>query len=290
MYILFFSKISIPLPFIEQCLQYLLLGITQGLTEFLPISSTAHVAAIPFLLGWDDPGLSVTATLQLGSMVAVIAYFYRDLLKLLNSISKVFLNEHTLNENTTLGFSVLLGSLPIIIVGMFFKIFWKAHENSFFRSIPAIAIVSIFMGLLLCFAEYFSNRSKSISELKVSDGILIGFFQALALFPGVSRSGITITAGLLTGYKRQSAAKFSFLLGIPAISLAGLVEFKEAFGSFYISEVIPLMLGISASLVTSWLAIDFLMSFLQKQSTMVFVVYRILFGTLLLLTYFSSVN
>ncbi len=280
-----FPKLSISLVFIEQCWKYLFLGIVQGFTEFLPISSTGHLAAIPFFFGWNDPGVAVMASLQLGSIVAVILYFRSDLKSLLSGLSKVALKNNFGNSNSKLALAVSLGTLPIVFSGMIIKIFWKGYESSIIRSIPAIAIVSIVMSLLLLLAEMLGKRIKKFDDLKVSDGIIIGFAQVLALIPGVSRSGITITAALINGWERKSAARFSFLLGIPAISLAGLVELKDAFGSFYPSEVIPLLLGIVSSSITSWLAIDFLMRFLQKQNMLIFITYRFLFGVFLLIWY-----
>ena len=281
----FLSKLSISLTFIEQCWKYLFLGIIQGLTEFLPISSTAHIKVIPFFLNWNDPGVAVTASLQLGSIIAVISYFWRDIARLLNGISKVGLKKNWKNSNSRLAITVVLGTLPIVFSGMLIKLFWGNYESSVLRSIPSIAIVSIVMSALLLLADLFGKRIKTFDDLKVSDGIIIGLAQVLAFIPGVSRSGITITTALITGWERKSAARFSFLLGIPAITLAGLVELKEAFGSFSIAEVIPLLLGIISSAITSWMAIDFLMKFLEKKNMMIFITYRFLFGILLLIWY-----
>ncbi|KGG15047.1 MULTISPECIES: undecaprenyl-diphosphate phosphatase [unclassified Prochlorococcus] len=286
MYFFIFTEINTPLVFVEQCWQYLFLGLIQGLTEFLPISSTAHLFVLPLLLGWDAPGVSVTASLQLGSIIAVITYFRSDLSHLGRAMSKALYQNHWKDPSANLLLSIFLGTLPIIAFGMIVKLFWLDYESSFVRSIPSIAIVSILMGILLYLAEIVGMRLKTIENLKISDGILIGFSQCLALIPGVSRSGITITTALMAGYERKSAARFSFLLGIPAISIAGLVELKEAFASFELAHAFPLLLGISASALSSFFAIDFLMKFLQKQSMMIFSVYRLLFGILLLGWYY----
>ena len=284
-----FCKLSTSLNLLEHCWRYLILGIIQGFTEFLPISSTAHLKVIPFFFGWGDPGISVTASLQLGSIIAVFIYFWTDLSSLVRGISKAFLQNSWKNNDTKLALSIffqLFCKKDFEIPRMFVKFFWGGYESSLIRSIPAIAIVSIVMAGFLLLAEVVGKRTKKLENLTIFDGFWVGFSQTLALIPGVSRSGITITTALMIGWERKSAARFSFLLGIPAITLAGLVELKEAFGSFYFFQAIPLLLGIFSSAVTSWLSIDFLMKFLQKQSMMIFITYRFVFGALLLIWYY----
>ncbi len=274
------------MTFLERCWYYFNLGIIQGITEFLPISSTAHLKALPLLLGWQDPGVSVTASLQLGSIIAVITYFRKDLSILIGGISKAFFQNRWKEKGSKLVLAILLGTLPIVFFGMFIKIFWIGYESSVFRSIPSIALVSIFMAILMLLAELLGRRYRSLEDIEPSDGLLIGFSQALALIPGVSRSGITITTALMMGWERQSAAKFTFLLGIPAISLSGIVEMKGAIGTFTFQELIPLCLGILSSTFTSLISIDFLIKFLQKQSMMIFITYRLLFGVCLLVWFY----
>ncbi len=277
------------MTFLERCWYYFNLGIIQGITEFLPISSTAHLKALPLLLGWQDPGVSVTASLQLGSIIAVITYFRKDLSILTGGISKAFSQNRWKDNGSKLALAILLGTLPIVFLGMLIKIFWIDYEVSVFRSIPSIALVSICMAILMLLAELLGRRYISLKDIKPSDGLLIGFSQALALIPGVSRSGITITTALMMGWERQSAAKFTFLLGIPAITLSGIVELKGAIGTFTFQELIPLCLGILSSTFTSLISIDFLIKFLQKQSMMIFITYRFFFGFFLLVWfYFQS--
>ncbi len=270
------------LTFLERCWYYLNLGIIQGLTEFLPISSTAHLKVLPILLGWQDPGVSVIASLQLGSIIAVIIYFRTDLVTISRGISKAFFYNRWNDTSFRLALSIFVGTLPIVFFGMSIKIFWTGYEFSIIRAIPSIALVSIIMSLLMLLAELLGRRSRKLDDIQISDGLFIGLSQSLALIPGVSRSGITITTALMTGWERQSAAKLTFLLGIPAITLSGIVELKGAIGTFTFRELIPLLLGICSSAITSYLSIDFLIRFLQNKSMMIFITYRFFFGILLL--------
>ena len=270
------------MTFLERCWYYINLGIIQGLTEFLPISSTAHLKVVPILLGWEDPGVAVIASLQLGSIIAVITYFRTDLFTISRGISKALFHNRRNDTSFKLALSIFVGTLPIVFFGMSIKTFWTGYEVSIVRSIPSIALVSILMSLLMLLAELLGKRFKTLDDIKILDGLFIGLSQSLALIPGVSRSGITITTALMTGWERQSAAKLTFLLGIPAITLSGIVELKGAIGSFTFGELIPLLIGICSSAIISFLSIDFLIKFLQKQSMMIFITYRFFFGILLL--------
>ncbi|QNJ07124.1 undecaprenyl-diphosphatase [Synechococcus sp. MEDNS5] len=258
------------------------LGVVQGLTEFLPISSTAHLKIVPVLAGWGDPGVSVTAVIQLGSIVAVIAYFRADLAGVLRGVSGAVLRGQWREPEARLGIAMAIGTLPILFAGLAIKLYWPGYETSPLRSVPAIAGVSILMALLLALAERLGPRSKQLDQVQGRDGLVVGLAQVLALIPGVSRSGSTLTASLFDSWKRPDAARFSFLLGIPAITIAGLVELKDAFTEPSAGGVLPLMVGIASAAVVSWLAIDWLLKFLQRHSTWVFVIYRLLFGVLLL--------
>ena len=258
------------------------LGVVQGLTEFLPISSTAHLKIVPVLAGWGDPGVSVTAVIQLGSIVAVIAYFRADLAGVLRGMSGALLRGQWREPEARLGIAMAIGTIPILFAGLAIKLYWPGYETSPLRSVPAIAGVSILMALLLALAERLGPRSKQLDQVQGRDGLVVGLAQVLALIPGVSRSGSTLTASLFDSWKRPDAARFSFLLGIPAITIAGLVELKDAFSEPSAGGVLPLMVGIVSAAVVSWLAIDWLLKFLQRHSTWVFVIYRLLFGVLLL--------
>lgn len=264
-------------------LEALVLGIVQGLTEFLPISSTAHLRVVPALLGWDDPGVSVTAAIQLGSVAAVVAYFRRDLTQVLKGISRAVRHGQWREPDARLGVAMLIGTLPILVLGLGIKLFWHAgYASSPLRSVPSIAIVSIVMALFLALAERMGPRLKQLGGVTGRDGFVVGLAQSLAVIPGVSRSGSTLTASLFDGWKRADAARFSFLLGIPAIAIAGLVELKSALSTSAGAGPLPLLVGIFSAAVVSWLAIDWLLHFLQRNSTWIFVGYRLVFGAGLL--------
>lgn len=268
---------------LETCWRFLVLGVVQGLTEFLPISSTAHLKVVPVLLGWGDPGVAVTAVIQLGSILAVVGFFRSDLRRVLAGVSAGVRQRRWQDPDARLGLAIALGTLPILVAGLAIKLFVRDFDHSPLRGITAIAVVSIVMALLLALAERIGSRKRLLEQVHVRDGLLVGLAQALALIPGVSRSGSTLTASLFDGWKRADAARFSFLLGIPAISIAGLVELKEAFGQPAAGGVLPLLVGITSSALVSWLAIAWLLRFLQNHSTWWFVGYRLFFGLGLLL-------
>ena len=269
---------------IEACWRTVVLGVVQGLTEFLPISSTAHLKVVPVLLGWGDPGVAVTAVIQLGSIGAVIGYFREDLARVSRGMARALRQGDWGHADARLGVAIAIGTVPIVIAGLAIKIFWPGYETSVLRSVSSIAVVSIVMALLLAIAEQLGRRQKQLPAVQGADGLLVGLAQALAIIPGVSRSGSTLTASLLVGWERSDAARFSFLLGIPAITLAGLVELKGAFAEGSAYGPLPMLLGILAAAVVSWLAIAWLLRFLQTNSTWPFVIYRLLFGVGLLMT------
>ena len=273
---------------LEACWRNFILGVVQGLTEFLPISSTAHLKVVPVLAGWGDPGVSVTAVIQLGSIAAVIAYFRSDLSNVIGGIGAAVRRGQWREPEARLGLAMAVGTLPILVVGFLIKTLWPGYSSSPLRSVPSIAIVSIVMALLLALAEQFGPRVKQLLQVQGRDGFVVGLAQALAIIPGVSRSGSTLTASLFDGWQRADAARFSFLLGIPAITIAGLVELKDALGDPNTGGVLPLLVGIGSAAVVSWLAIDWLIRYLQRHSTWIFVVYRLLFGLLLLAWWSTS--
>ena len=279
------------LSLMEACWRNLVLGIVQGLTEFLPISSTAHLKVVPVLLGWGDPGVSVTAAIQLGSIAAVIAYFRSDLLQVLKGIGKAFRHGQWREPEARLGVAMVVGTIPILLAGLLIKLFWsEGYETSPLRSVPFIAVVSIVMALLLALAERLGPRQKKVADVSGRDGLIVGLAQMLALIPGVSRSGSTLTASLFDGWQRADAARFSFLLGVPAISIAGIVELNQAFAVSAETGPWPLLTGIVSAAVVSWLAIDWLLKFLQRHSTWIFVAYRLLFGAVLLVWWLLDVS
>jgi undecaprenyl-diphosphatase len=264
-------------------LQAIVLGFVQGATEFIPISSTAHLKVIPVFLGWGDPGVAFTAVIQLGSIAAVIWYFWSDLVQITTGMFKAIRTSDYQSQDFWLAVGIGVGTIPIMLFGLAIKALIPDFDNSPIRGMTSIAIASIIMALLLALAEYFGSQKRNFKDLTAKDGIIIGFAQALALMPGVSRSGSTMTAGLFINLDRASAARFSFLLGIPAITIAGLVELKGLIETGAASSgFLPLIAGLISSAVFSYLAIAWLLDFLKRRSTWVFVWYRLVFGVFIL--------
>lgn len=283
---------SAQLGMAQACWRALVLGVVQGLTEFLPISSTAHVQVVPMLLGWGDPGVSAIAVIQLGSIAAILTYFWHDLAQVLGGVSRALRQGRWGSAEARMGMAIVTGTIPIVLVGMAIKLWVPGYDTSPLRSLPAVAIVSIVMALLLGLAELMGSRRRGLADVQPRDGWIVGLAQALAVIPGVSRAGSTLTASLLDGWERTAAARFSFLMGIPAITLAGLVELRTAFagpvsaatpGAMSGLGVLPMLLGVVVSAVVSWLSIAWLLRFLQRHSTWVFVIYRLAFGLALLI-------
>ncbi len=275
-----------PAPAVESMnlFQAIVIGIVQGLTEFLPISSTAHVKMVPVALGWGDPGVAFTAVIQLGSIAAIIWYFWDDLRQVTVGTIQATLAGKYDSPDFRMGMGILLGTIPIVVGGLIIKVFIPDFDNSPLRSSATIAVVSIVMALLLAVAELVGTRKRTFETLSLKDGVLMGLAQTLALIPGVSRSGSTLTAGLFMGLERSTAARFSFLLGVPAITLAGLVELKGFLdGGLGSVALVPLLAGLAAALVSSYMAIFWLLRFLKQHSTWVFVWYRLAFGAAILL-------
>ena len=280
----------IPHELIEKTIKFLILGVIQGISEFLPISSTAHLKVIPMMIGWGDPGISISAAIQLGSILAVIIYFKQDIKSVLKGIYLGWHQDYWRRKDSQLGLSIIAGTIPIVLAGLLIKLFWKDFENTIFRSIPGIACLSICMAVLLALSEKFGVRNKKLDQINITDGVLIGIGQMFALIPGVSRSGISISFSLMNGFKREDAARFSFLLGIPAISIAGLVGLQDVLKADLLAEGLPLLAGIFSAAIVSWLSIDWLLKYLQTHGTWIFVIYRILFGISLLVWHVISVK
>jgi undecaprenyl-diphosphatase len=263
--------------------QAIVIGVVQGFTEFLPISSTAHVKIVPVMLGWGDPGVAFTAVIQLGSIAAILWYFWADLVQVTTGMVIAVRDRNYDDPDFRLGMGILVGTLPLIVGGIFVKVFIPDYDNSFLRGSATIAVVSIVMAGLLGIAETVGSRIRTFESLKFHDGITMGLGQALAIIPGVSRAGATLTAGLFMGLERATAARFSFLMGIPAIVLAGVVEMKDFFdaGTPTVS-LVPLAAGMMATVISSYLSIVWLLGFLKRHTTWVFVWYRLAFGLFIL--------
>ena len=263
--------------------QGIFLGFVQGATEFLPISSTAHLKAVPVALGWGDPGSAFSAVIQLGSIVAVLWYFWGDLTRVLTGAYIAIRRKDYQDTDFRIALGIAIGTLPIVVLGLLLKIVFEEFYENAVRGMAVIAVVSIVMGILLGLAEMKGSRQRNFDKLTMIDGILMGCAQALALVPGASRSGATLTAGLFMGLERETAARFSFLLGIPAITLAGLISLKDLLEvGVESSQILTLIASVISSGVFSYLAIAWLVEFLKTKSTWVFVWYRVIFGIAIL--------
>tara|TARA_B100001996_G_scaffold239460_1_gene185125 strand:+ start:499 stop:1335 length:837 start_codon:yes stop_codon:yes gene_type:complete len=271
--------------FIFNCFQSFLLGIIQGFTEFLPISSTAHLKVVPFLFGWNDPGTSLSASLQLGSAFAIIFYFRNEISQIKNSFYSIYTNRNFFkDENTRLASYIFIASIPILSFGLFIKLFWSNYYDSQFRSLFSIGLISIVMSILLALSEIYGDKNKLFNDISLKDIILLGFSQSLAIFPGVSRSGVTLTSALFSGIERQTAARLSFLVGIPAITISGFVELVTLYRESSLLDLYPIIIGIITSFYSSLIAINLFLKFLSKNNTFVFVYYRLAFGAFILST------
>jgi undecaprenyl-diphosphatase len=260
-------------------LHAVVLGIVQGVTEFLPISSTAHLRIVPELLGWPDAGAAYTAMIQLGTVAAVIVYFWADLVRLGRAFFEgLFRGAPLGTQDARLAWYVLVGSLPIGILGLLFK----RHIETSLRSLYVIALAMVVLALLLLLAERIAAHQRTLSEMTWKDGIIIGLCQAVALIPGSSRSGTTLTGGLALGFRREDAARYSFLLSVPATAAAGLFEMRHLVRSGEPFTGVDVLVGTVVAFVSGILAIAWLLRFLRTQSTVVFIVYRLLLGGLLL--------
>jgi len=266
----------------EDIIKAVILGIIQGLSEFLPISSTAHLRIIPSFFGWQDIGAAYTAVIQVGTMIAIIIYFWKDLYKMFTSfIASIKENTYVSKPDTRLLFMVCIGTIPILIFGYLFKDFIR-HE---FRSMYVMSGSMIIFSLIILAGERYTKRNVNIEKLSLTDSIIIGLFQSLALIPGTSRSGSTITGGFFRNMDRESAARYSFLLSIPAILISGIYELYSERASLFVNgnSTVSLIVATVFSGIVGYISIWFLLSYLKKHSLMIFIVYRVLFGILILI-------
>ncbi len=259
-------------------LQAIILGIVQGLTEFLPISSTAHLRLVPAFAGWDDPGTAFTAVVQLGTMAAVLLYFRKDLWNIARAWLRSLRDPEARGTlDARLGWYLIIGTIPISIFGLAFKD--KIETDA--RQLVLIGIALIVLGLLLELGEKVGRKERDVESLTLKDGILIGFAQACALVPGVSRSGSTMTAGLLLGLTREAAARYSFLLSVPAVVLSGLFELKDV-GDGGGAGAVPTIVATLFAFIVGYASIAWLLKYLTRHPVTVFVVYRVVLGVVVL--------
>jgi undecaprenyl-diphosphatase len=251
--------------------QAVVLGFIQGLTEFLPISSTAHLRIVPALLGWNDPGAAFTAVIQLGTLVAVLLYFARDI---------AGITRDTLTGKSRFGWMIALGTVPVVVCGLLFK----HHIETNLRSLYVISGSLIALAAVLWIAELVAKHRREMKDLGWFDAIVVGLAQCVALIPGASRSGVTITGGLFMGLTRETAARFSFLLSLPAVFAAGVYELIKARHELLASQehVVDLIVATVVSFIVGYACIAFLLRYLKTHTTYVFIIYRLLLGGLLL--------
>ncbi len=261
---------------IEAALESFVLGIVQGITEFLPISSTAHLLVFTRLFGWEITGQKTFVdAIQFGSVIAVVWYFWTDIWQILTGAWAALRQQDWQREEWKILVGIAVGTIPALSVGFVLK-----KLNLLPDGVLVIAVMSIIMSLFLGLAEKVGSRKRGFDDLQIKDGILVGIGQMIALLPGASRSGSTLTTALFLGLERQTAARFSFLLGIPTLTIATLVQAKDALSDSQM--LLPLLVGIVSSFIFSYLSIAWLLRFLQRQSTWVFVWYRLAFGVALL--------
>lgn len=265
----------------QEILKAVLLGVVQGLTEFLPVSSTAHLRIIPSFFGWGDIGASYTAVIQVGTMIAIIMYFRSDLINMTKAMFTSLKTRDFGSKDTRLLIMIILGTIPIVIFGFLLK---DLIRNEF-RNMYIVSASLIFFSIVLYLADRFTGKQREIKDLKNFDGIFIGFFQALALIPGASRSGSTISGAFFRNMTREDAARFSFLLSIPAILLSGVYELYSQRATLLSGEnaVLSLIIATVVSGVVGYWSIWFLLSYIKKHSMLLFVVYRIIFGILIII-------
>lgn len=256
----------------------IVLGVVQGLTEFLPISSSAHILIVSQLLGWSDPGAAFTAVTQIGTEAAVIIYFRRDIARILRAWWHSLGNATARSSiDARMGWYVIIGTIPIVVLGLTFS----SQIETAARNLYLVATVLIVFGVILGAADRWGRKARSLEQLTIRDGILFGFGQAMALIPGVSRSGATITAGLSLGYTREAATRYSFLLAIPAVMGSGFYE-ATRIGSGSNVEWGPTILATVVALIIGYSVIAWLLRWISTHSYTPFVIYRIVLGVVVL--------
>jgi undecaprenyl-diphosphatase len=276
-------------------LQAILLGIVQGLTEFIPISSTAHLVLASRVMALPLTPEQLTASMaviQLGTLIAVFVYFAGDIWNIAIAFARDHLGLLTrrstdvrLSHEARLGWLVIIGSIPVAVVGLLFK---KQIEGTFTKNLWVIATMMVVIALFLAVAEVVSKKVRTMEQLGIKDALAVGFAQCLALIPGSSRSGSTIMGGLLVGENRETAARFSFLLSIPAIAASGLLEMKEALHRLPQGSLATLAVGTIVSGIVGYASIWFLLRFLRTHTTGVFIGYRLLVGGAILIMLFTG--
>lgn len=268
-------------------IEAIVLGVVQGLTEFLPISSTAHLRIVPALFGWDDPGAAFSAVIQIGTLAAVLIYFWSDIVRIVGAVVAGLWKRQPLDtEDARLGWMIALGTVPIVAFGLAFK----DQIETTLRSLYVVCVSLIVVALVMELAEHWmlrrwrQHRQKTLDQVGWLDAVFVGLAQALALVPGTSRSGITISAGLFRGFDRPTAARFSFLLSLPSIFAAGVYQLAKQWKPLteQSHDAVNLIVATLVAAAVGYAAIAFLLKFLRTRSMRVFVVYRIVLAAALL--------
>jgi len=275
-------------------IEAIVLGLVQGITEFLPISSTGHLTLAGKLLHLVDPAnpehwTAFIAIIQLGTLLAVLLYFLKDII----SIIKSFWTENLSNrkkfseqsQDSRMGWLIIIGTIPVVIIGLGFK---KIIEGNLTKDLWVIATSLIVLAIILAIAEKTAKFKKEIKDITIKDALVIGIAQCFALIPGSSRSGTTITGGLFMGLKRESAARFSFLLSMPAVFASGLLEIKESIKFIHADMAINIIVATIVAAISGYLAIDLLLKYLKKNTTFVFIYYRIAIGIIILALLYTN--
>lgn len=259
-------------------LQAFVIGVVQGLTEFLPISSTAHMKIVPVLLGWDDPGSGFSAVIQIGTLLAVVVYFWRELWRIAQAmLTDLAHGRFATTHDSRLGWMICAGTVPIVVLGLAFEDQIDTTLRSLYVISASLAGVAILLGVAEWFVKDRPGHGRALQQLNWRDATVVGLAQAAALVPGTSRSGATLLGGLASGLNRETAARYSFLLSIPAVFAAGvykLIKERDVLIGSY-DHTLNLLVGLVAAAVVGYLSIDWLLRYLRKRSTLVFIVYRI---------------
>ncbi len=265
-------------------LQIGILGVVQGITELLPISSTAHMRVIPAVLGWQDPGSAFSAAMQLAALAAVLSYFWRDVRQVLTGSTAALRNRNFSDRSFLLAIGILIATIPIGIAGLALSSLLNAC-NSPLRGLMVIGLSSLAMALLMGISEITCSHRRSIGEMRLRDALIVGISQVGALIPGVSRSGSTLTGALFLNFKREDAAQFSFLIGLPAIALAGIKELWVLYHAHIAADAwMHLLFGLLIASISAFAAIWGLMKYLERFSTWPFVAYRAALGIFLIIS------
>lgn len=272
----------------NEIIKAVILGIIQGVTEFLPISSTAHLRIIPAFFGWKDIGSGYTAVMQIGTMLAIIIYFWKDLTGMVAAfVGSLGSKDFETNPHTRLFIQVMFGTIPILIFGYLLR---HIIDNQF-RSMYIIAGTMVLFSIVIAIAEKVSKKNVVIEKITIKDSIIIGLFQSIALIPGTSRSGSTMSGAFFRNMDRESAARFSFLLSIPAVLISGVYKLISDRKELFISgdSMTSIIIATVVSGIVGYVSIWFLLAYLKTHTLKLFIVYRILFGLLVLALLFTNV-